>query len=66
MPGRSGQRVPAWESLCCSGLTLAAHGTEAQRKDHLPAIAEGTVLTPALKDPRGTSTSRPPLKAASR
>jgi len=55
--GRCAHRLPAWETLCCSALTLAAHGTEAQRKEHLPAVAEGAVLTPALRDPRGATTS---------
>lgn len=53
--GQRAQRLPVWEALCCSALTLAAHGTEAQRKEHLAAIAEGTVLTPALRDAPGTS-----------
>ncbi|WP_322936432.1 acyl-CoA dehydrogenase [Nocardioides bizhenqiangii] len=55
--GRRAQRVPAWETICCSALTLAAHGTEAQRKEHLAAIAEGTVLTPALRDAPGAATT---------
>ncbi|WP_312856331.1 acyl-CoA dehydrogenase family protein, partial [Nocardioides pelophilus] len=55
--GQRAQRLPAWETLCCAALTLAAHGTEPQRKEHLPAIVEGAVLTPALKDPRGTVTT---------
>src|SRR5215218_3440728 len=28
--GQRARRMPAWETLCCSALTLAAHGTEAQ------------------------------------
>lgn len=55
--GRSAQRVPAWESLCCGALTLARFGTEAQRKEHLPAIAEGAVVTPALREVSTGSTS---------
>jgi 3-oxo-4-pregnene-20-carboxyl-CoA dehydrogenase beta subunit len=55
--GQRARRMPAWETLCCSALTLAAHGTEAQRKEHLAAIAEGTVLTPALRDTPGTATT---------
>jgi len=55
--GHRAHRAPAWETLCCAALTLVAHGTEAQRKEHLSAIAEGAVLTPALTDPRGTVTS---------
>jgi alkylation response protein AidB-like acyl-CoA dehydrogenase len=53
--GQRAQRLPVWEALCCSALTLSAHGSEAQRKEHLAVIAEGTVLTPALKDAPGTS-----------
>ena len=48
--GQHAQRLPAWETLCCAALSLAAHGTEAQRKEHLAAIADGAVLTPALTD----------------
>ncbi len=55
--GRAARRLPTWESLCCAALTLAAHGTEAQRKEHLPTIIEGSVLTPALRDARGTAAS---------
>ena len=53
--GQRAQRVPAWETLCCSALTLAAHGTEAQRKEHLAAITGGSVLTPAFTDAPGTA-----------
>ncbi len=52
--GQRAQRLPAWETLCCAALSLAAHGTEAQRKEHLAAIADGAVLTPALTDRPGT------------
>lgn len=56
--GRAGVRVPAWETLCCGALTLAAHGTDAQRAALLPGVAAGeTVLTPALHDPHGTTTT---------
>lgn len=55
--GRFGQRVPAWETLCCAALVLAGHGTEAQRKEHLAAIAEGAVVTPALRDARAAATT---------
>ncbi|GAA4804992.1 acyl-CoA dehydrogenase [Nocardioides caeni] len=48
--GRAGVQVPAWETLCCGALTLASHGTEAQRKELLPGVAAGEiVLTPALR-----------------
>ncbi|WP_246159397.1 acyl-CoA dehydrogenase [Nocardioides antri] len=55
--GRCGHRLPVWETLCCAALTIAAHGTEAQRKEHLPAIAEGAVLSPALRDAPGSTTT---------
>ncbi|GAA3834449.1 hypothetical protein GCM10022242_39380 [Nocardioides panacisoli] len=56
--GRAAARVPAWETLCCGALTLAAHGSEAQRSGLLAAVASGeTVLTPALHDPHGTTTT---------
>ncbi|MEZ0580770.1 acyl-CoA dehydrogenase [Nocardioides sp. MH1] len=54
--GRRARPVPAWETLCCAALTIGAHGTEEQRKEHLPAIADGAVLTPALRDAHGTTT----------
>jgi alkylation response protein AidB-like acyl-CoA dehydrogenase len=48
--GRRAVRVPAWETLCCGALTLADHGTDAQRKELLPGIAAGDLLvTPALR-----------------
>ncbi|WP_436700945.1 acyl-CoA dehydrogenase [Nocardioides sp. BYT-33-1] len=48
--GRRAVRVPVWETLCCGALTLAGHGTDAQRKELLPAIAAGELLvTPALR-----------------
>ncbi|AIY17344.1 acyl-CoA dehydrogenase [Pimelobacter simplex] len=47
--GRRAVQVPAWETLCCGALTLAGHGTDAQRKELLPGIASGeVVVTPAL------------------
>ena len=58
--GQRAQRVPAWETLCCSALTLAAHGTEAQRKEHLTAIAEGTVLTAGARGRAGHGRRRTP------
>lgn len=52
--GRRAVQVPAWETLCCGALTLAGHGTDAQRKELLPGIASGeVVVTPAL---RGSAT----------
>ncbi|HYG92066.1 MAG TPA: acyl-CoA dehydrogenase [Nocardioides sp.] len=50
--GRRAARVPVWETLCCGALTLASHGTDAQRKELLPGVAAGeTLLAPALRDP---------------
>lgn len=50
--GRAAVQVPVWETLCCGALTLAGHGTEAQRKELLPGIASGElVVTPALRGP---------------
>jgi hypothetical protein len=48
--GRRAVPVPAWETLCCGALTLADHGTDAQRKELLPGIASGElVVSPALR-----------------
>ena len=48
--GRAAVQVPVWETLCCGALTLADHGTDAQRKELLPGIAAGElVVTPALR-----------------
>ncbi|MFD1250952.1 acyl-CoA dehydrogenase [Nocardioides ginsengisoli] len=48
--GRRAVQVPAWETLCCGALTLADHGTDAQRKELLPGIASGElVVSPALR-----------------
>jgi alkylation response protein AidB-like acyl-CoA dehydrogenase len=56
--GRSGVRVPVWETLCCGALLLASHGTDAQRKELLPAIGAGELLlAPALRDAPGSSTT---------
>ncbi|MFC5731327.1 MULTISPECIES: acyl-CoA dehydrogenase [Nocardioides] len=50
--GRRAVQVPAWETLCCGALTLAAHGTETQRKELLPGVVSGEVLlTPAMREP---------------
>ena len=43
--------LPVWETLCCGALTLAATGTEEQRRTWLPGVATGeTLLTPALRE----------------
>ncbi|WP_418059264.1 acyl-CoA dehydrogenase [Pimelobacter simplex] len=48
--GHRAVQVPAWETLCCGALTLAGHGTDAQRKELLPGVASGeVVLSPALR-----------------
>lgn len=48
--GRRCVQAPVWETLCCSALTLASYGTEAQRKELLPGLAAGEVLlAPALR-----------------
>ncbi|WP_435769160.1 acyl-CoA dehydrogenase [Nocardioides sp. SYSU DS0651] len=50
--GRRAVQAPVWETLCCGALTLAAHGTETQRKELLPGVAAGDLLlTPALREP---------------
>lgn len=50
--GRRAVQVPVWETLCCGALTLAAHGTEPQRKELLPGVTAGeTLLSPALREP---------------
>lgn len=49
--GRAGVRTPVWETLCCGALTLGRFGTEAQRKELLPGVANGDVLlTPAIRE----------------
>ena len=49
--GARGVRLPVWETLCCSALTLAAHGTDAQRAELLPGVADGgTLLSPAVRE----------------
>ena len=43
--------LPVWETLCCGALTLAATGTEEQRRAWLPGVATGEILlTPALRE----------------
>ncbi|GAA2153763.1 hypothetical protein GCM10009844_38660 [Nocardioides koreensis] len=61
--GARGARLPVWETLCCSALTLAAHGTDAQRAELLPGVADGgRLLSPAVREagrgiPEGPSTT---------
>lgn len=52
--------LPVWETLCCGVLTLAAHGTEAQREALLPGVVTGEiVLTPALREVGSGITAAP-------
>ncbi|GAA4107672.1 hypothetical protein GCM10022215_00720 [Nocardioides fonticola] len=49
--GARALHLPVWETLACGVPTLAAHGTDAQRKEWLPGVATGeTLLTPALRE----------------
>jgi alkylation response protein AidB-like acyl-CoA dehydrogenase len=44
-------QLPVWETLCCGALTLAAAGSDQQRRQLLPGVASGdTLLTPALRE----------------
>ena len=38
--GARAVHLPVWETLCCGALTLAAHGTDEQRADLLPGVAD--------------------------
>jgi alkylation response protein AidB-like acyl-CoA dehydrogenase len=49
--GARAVHLPVWETLCCGTLTLARHGTDAQRDLLLPGVAAGSVLlAPALRE----------------
>lgn len=49
---RKGVHTPAWDTLCCGASTLASYGTEAQRKEWLPAVVAGdALLAAALREP---------------
>lgn len=49
--GARARQLPVWETLVCGAPVLAAHGTDAQRKEWLPGVASGeVVLTPALRE----------------
>ncbi len=55
--------LPVWETLCCGALTLAATGTEEQRRTWLPGVATGeTLLTPALREVRHRHHRPPPAR----
>ena len=58
--GARAVHLPVWETLCCGALTLAAHGTDAQRADLLPGVAAGeTLLSPALREVGAGIPTRP-------
>jgi len=49
--GQSAVQLPVWETLCVGALTLAAAGSDDQRKSLLPGIASGDlVLAAALRE----------------
>ena len=49
--GARALHLPVWETLCCGVLTLASHGTDAQRDALLPGVASGDLLlTPAVRE----------------
>src|SRR6478735_11778943 len=55
--GQRAVQLPVWETLCCGVLTLAAAGSEDQRA-LLAGVATGeTLLTPALRQVPGTTTT---------
>jgi alkylation response protein AidB-like acyl-CoA dehydrogenase len=49
--GRRAVAVPAWSTLSLGVLPLARWGTPEQRRELLPAVLEGRVLTAALGEP---------------
>lgn len=52
--------LPAWETLACGVLTLAAHGTPEQAAAWLPGVATGEVLlAPALHEAGRTLLDEP-------
>lgn len=53
---RKGVQTPAWDTLCCGASTLASYGTEAQRKEWLPAVVAGDSLLAAALRERGLPT----------
>ncbi|WP_036570774.1 acyl-CoA dehydrogenase [Nocardioides sp. URHA0032] len=56
--GQQARPLPIWETLCCGVLALAAAASEDQRAALLPGVAAGeTLLTPALRDVAGGSTT---------
>jgi len=55
--GRRAARVPAWSTLSLGVLPVARWCSPEQRRDLLPAVLEGRVLTAALGEP-GTGADR--------
>jgi alkylation response protein AidB-like acyl-CoA dehydrogenase len=56
--------VPAWATLVCGALPIAAFGTAEQRRRWLPGVAAGeTVLTAALVEPEGADPLAPATTA---
>lgn len=49
--GRRAARVPAWSTLALGVLPVARWGSPRQRRDLLPGVLEGRVLTAALAEP---------------
>jgi alkylation response protein AidB-like acyl-CoA dehydrogenase len=62
--GAMAAQVPLWESVVLGGLTIARHGTDAQREALLPGVAAGsTLLTAALQEPGVADPSVPRTRA---
>ncbi len=51
--GRACLPGPFMSSVVLSGLTILKTGSEAQKQQYLPAIAQGDILTLALTEPNG-------------
>lgn len=49
--GRRAARVPAWSTLALGVLPVARWGSPRQRRELLPGVLEGRVLTAALAEP---------------
>ena len=48
--GARAAHLPVFETLCCGALTLAAHGSEAQRALLRDVVTGARVLTPAVRE----------------
>jgi 3-oxo-4-pregnene-20-carboxyl-CoA dehydrogenase beta subunit len=55
--GRRAVQLPVWETLCCGVLTLAAAGSDDQRAILADVARGGALLTPALRQVPGTTTT---------